>query len=195
MAELELLADASLLATYLEDDEIDENRADLMLRLASGEVRAHTGNLFSRVDDDVVILNGTGSTILLLPEAPVVDVTMVLEGVGRTTELDLVGGLVDSPSWEWDESGILERLDGIWARRRRWYQVTYSHGFETIPDEVVAVVLEAASNAYLNPDGIRQEALGRYSYSSTAREAGVGLTDANRSVLDPYFVSLRMRSS
>lgn len=189
----ELLATKAELDLKL-DDNLDTERAEFFLKLASGEVRAYTGNLFDFTEDDVVILNGTGSDVLLLPEAPVLDVTEILEAAGRTTEKALDGPLATVPRWEWDEDGVLERVDGnLWTRRRRWYQVTYDHGFSTVPDEVKGVVLQLASRGFLNPDGVRQETLGRYSYTLAGEQAGVGLYGPEREVLDPYFVSRKMR--
>lgn len=189
----ELLATKAELDLHL-DDTLDAEAAAHFLRIASGEVRAYTGNLFDFVEDDVVILNGTGSSVLLLPEAPVSAVTEVLEAAGRTTEAALAGPLETSPVWEWDDDGVLERIDGgVFARRRRWYQVTYDHGFAAVPDEVKAVVLAAAARAIRNPEGLRQETLGRYSYTVAGESAGVGLYGPEREVLDPYFVSRKMR--
>lgn len=189
----ELLATKTDLEIFL-DDTLETAQAELFLKLASGEVRAYTGNLFDYVEDDVVTLNGTGSRVLLLPEAPVDTVTEVVEAVGRTTEKTLAGPLASSPVWEWDEDGVLERIDGgIFTRRRRFYQVTYSHGFDVVPDEVLGIVLEAASRGMANPEGLRQETLGRYSYTVAGEDAGVGLYAAELRTLDAYYVSSKMR--
>ena len=147
---MDLLASVAELRVFLEDPTLDEARSELFLRLASGEARGYTGNLFDYVEDDVVRLNGTGTSVLLLPEAPVVDVSSIVQAVGLADELELelptaeVAGVV-----EWDEDGVLERIDGgVFARRRRYYAVTYSHGFDVVPDEVKAVVLRIAARGY-----------------------------------------------
>jgi len=190
----DLLASPDELAVLLEDEPIGADQAALFLKIASGEVRAYTGNLFDLVEDDVVILNGTGTRVLLLPEAPVSDVGEVLEAVGRTNALALGGPLTTSPSWEWDDDGVIERIDGgVFTRRRRFYQVTYSHGFEVVPDEVKGIVLSLASRSLLNPEGVRQETLGRYSYTLAGAAAGVGLHETELRTLDAYFVSTKMR--
>lgn len=192
----ELLATRAELALLLEleEAEVPQARAELLLKLASGEARAYTGNLFDRVADDVVRLNGTGSRVLLLPEAPVSAVTAVVENPDAATPTTLAAPTATSPSWEWDEDGVIERIDGgVFARRRRFYSVTYTHGFAVVPDEVKGVVLQVAARAFLNPEGLKQETLGRYSYTLAGEAAGVGLYGPERSVLDAYFVSRKMR--
>lgn len=192
---MDLLATVAELRLFLEDDTLDADRAELFLRLASGEARGYTGNGFDWIEDDVVRLNGTGTSVLLLPEAPVADVSELVQAVGLAAELILEGPVDTSPAWEWDEDGVIERIDGgVFARRRRHYQITYSHGFEVVPDEVKAVVLRVAARGFESPDGIRQEALGRYSYTLAGEAAGMGLYAPDRRDLDPYFVSTKMRA-
>ena len=192
----ELLATVAELRLFLEDPTLDEERSELFLRLASGEARGYTGNLFDSVEDDVVRLNGTGTSVLLLPEAPVADVSSIVQAVGLADELELdLPGPTAAGVVEWDEDGVLERIDGgVFARRRRYYAVTYSHGFDVVPDEVKAVVLRVAARGFESPDGVRQEALGRYSYTVAGEAAGIGLYAPDRRDLDPYFVSSKMRA-
>jgi len=191
----ELLATPAELRIFLDDPGLDEERATLFLRLASGEARGYTGNLFDWTEGDTVRLNGTGTPVLLLPEAPVDAVVELLEAPGTAHEVELPGPTGASPVWEWDDDGVLERVDGgVFARRRRWYSVTYDHGFPVVPDEVKSVVIRVAARGYETPDGIRQEALGRYSYSLAGEQAGIGLYAPDRRDLDPYFVSSKMRA-
>lgn len=191
---MELLASPAELALFLEE-ELDNARAELYLRLASGEVRAATGNDFDFVEDDEILLSGRGSTVLLVPHAPLVDVSELLEAFGTSSELELAGPDTSSPAFEWSEDGILRRIDGgVFRRRFRFYRLTCSHGFEVTPDEVKGVVLEIAGDGYLNPEGIRQETLGRYSYTVAGREAGVGLLASHEDALVPYAIGRRMRA-
>jgi hypothetical protein len=191
----ELLATVAELRIFLDDPTLDEDRAELFLRIASGEVRGYTGQLFDLVENDEVILNGRGTRILLLPELPVLAVTEVLEAYATTDEATIAGPLDASPIYEWDEDGVLERIDGgVFRRRRRWYQITYDHGYATVPDEVKSVVLRAAGRAFENPEGIRQETLGRYSYTLAGEQAGIGLYAPDRRDLEPYRHETRGRA-
>lgn len=191
---MELLASAAELSRFL-DEPVDTTRAELLLTIASGEVRAATGNDFDLVEDDELLLSGRGSPVLLLPHAPILDVTEVVEAPGSSSELVIAGPDASSPGFEWSEDGILRRIDGgIFVRRFRYYRVTCDHGFEFTPDEVKGVVLEIAGDVYLNPEGIRQETLGRYSYTVAGRDAGVGLRAAHEDALAPYAIGRRMRA-
>jgi hypothetical protein len=185
----ELLATAEDLALFLDED-LDPARAELFLRLAGGEVRAATGNGFDFVEDEEIILDGKGTPVLLLPRIPVVDVSEVVElAYAGGTELELDPTSASSPGFEWSEDGILRRLDGGHFRRRfRAYRVTYSHGFEAVPDAVVGVVIRCAARAFENPDGIRQETLGRYSYTLAGEQAGIGLYAPDLRDLAPYMI-------
>jgi len=186
---MSLLATPAQLALFLDAD-VDEERANQLLAVASGEVRACTGQWLSWVENDVVRLDGEGSDVLLLPEVPVAAVVSVIEGHGDGTVLD--GPDDASPVWEWNTDGILRRLDGAhFARRFRWYRVVYDHGWDPIPDEIVGVVLRAAGRALENPEGIRQETLGRYSYTLAGEQAGVGLYGPERDTLALYSLNER----
>ena len=189
------LATAETLRRFLDLTTIDTERADLLLSLASGEVRGFCGQLFDFVEADVVILDGKGATVLLLPELPVASVEEIIEAPGFLMERELAGPTASSPAFEWNEDGIVRRIDGgVFDRRLRYYRVTYSHGWSTVPDEVMNVVLRVAARSYDNPQALRQETLGRYSYTIAGDQAGVGLFDADTRALADYRVGGRGRS-
>jgi hypothetical protein len=188
------LATAAELRTYLdlEAGELTDARAELILAGVSGLVRDWCNQLLTSVDDDVVHLSGKGATTLLLPETPVVAVTSVAEDpAGENTAL--AGPDDDSPVYEWDDDGILTRIDGgVWRRRARWYVVTYDHGFADDSDElerIKQVVLRVAARAVVNPEGLTQEGAEGYSASygaDTSRLAS--LSPADRADLARYRV-------
>lgn len=193
----DLLATATELESFLELDSgtIDTDRAELFLELAGGEVRAFTGRTFDAVEDEQVILDGTGTSVLELPEAPVRDVTEVLEAYGTDDVEALDGPDSASPVWEWRASGVLRRVDGgVFTDRSRWYAVTFDHGFAVaVPDEVRSVVLRMAARTYNNPDGIRQETIGRYSYTVAGEAAGMGLYAPDRRSIEHLRIRRRDR--
>lgn len=190
------LATAAELRLYLELEplapEETDPRADLLLDVAEGEIRAFTGNAFAVVTDDEQILDGRGSSVLLLPRIPVSAVSEVaeLEHPSNPVETVLEAPGASVGAYEWSEDGILRRIDGgLFYRRFRGYRVIYSHGLA--PEHLGAlkgIVLRVAARAYENPDGTRQEALGRYSYTVAGDQAGVGLYDADRRELEPYMI-------
>jgi hypothetical protein len=126
----------------------DDARALRILRNASGAVRAAAGyQQFSRVDDDVVVLRG-GGPVLELPQRPVIAVTAIN---GLTTD-----------QWAWDGGQRLGFVSGGWWGSA--VQVTYSHGYDDIPDDVVGIVLTAAARAWMNPAGLVSETVGAASF-------------------------------
>lgn len=168
----------------MDDPALDETRAEHFLRVASGEVRGYTGQTFDLVVDDEVLLAGNGSTVLLLPELPVLEVTELIED-----PRDVATELVDETGFEWSPDGIIRRIDGgVFRRRFRWYAITYDHGFEATPEDVLGVVLRVAARGLENPLGLRSETIGRYSYTVSGENAGIGLYAPDRRELDPYVV-------
>lgn len=171
------LASAAELRLFLELDTTDlpDDRAELILSVVSGLVRDEAHQLFDQVETDEVILDGTGTDVLLLPQLPVTAVASVEEN-GTA----LVGGT----DYDWSSNGILRRLNGSWVRRARYYTVTYSHGYAAPPDGLKGIVLRVAARVVDNPEGLVQEAIG--GWSGAYRFDPASLNDADKRALDPY---------
>lgn len=186
---MEPLVTPADLAEYMGDPALEADPEALVaVRLASGEIRAFCGQEFTPVTDDEVVLDGTGSGVLLLPELPVLDVSLLEEGPGGARST-LAGPADPSPSWEWSEDGVLRRLGGgRWIRRFRWYRAVYSHGWEPIHDGVQSVALRIAARSIENPGELRSETLGRYSYTQAGADAGVGLFRPDERSLAPFVI-------
>lgn len=155
-----------------------EGRAELLLDLASGEIRTHLGQYVSLVEDDVLVRRGTWDSELRLPEQPVTDVSAVeVDGTALTAGqyVSLPGGVVQAG---FGGNGVTVRI-------------TYTHGFaDGSPQLEVcrAVALEAAAAAAENPTGVVSETIDGYSVSySRARDAGVGLTPPQLDRLDRIY--------
>jgi hypothetical protein len=106
----------------------DEAKAQTALEEATAILQSLTGQQLVPVDDDRVLLNGDGASVLLLPELPVRAIDAVkVEGVA-----------LDPDDYEWATDGRL-RLTGVCAVFPDRYQsvdVTYDHGFEPMPDDL-----------------------------------------------------------
>jgi hypothetical protein len=166
----------------------EEDKAEALLRDASAAVRSYTGQTFSLVTDDTVRLRPRNGT-LRLPQRPVVAVSAVANVDG------------DTVSFTWD-NGQTVYLAGYgyglnafevepFRSRLPWLDVTYTHGYETIPDDIVAVVANIAGRAFgrqLEDAGLQSETIAGYSYSLGAAGAagGVGMLNDERAVLDRY---------
>lgn len=148
---------------------------DLALRRASARVRRYTRQDITFVADETVELSG-GERVLRLPQYPlVVDgghlLTVVevadFSGVEWTAIEDrdysrlgneLTRGYPwQAPTrlmgWPWN------RPQGVWAPKVR---VTYSHGYDEVPDDIVDVVLDLATMNLTNPGNLREVAIDDY---------------------------------
>lgn len=154
------LATPEELRDFLQVPELPAAAAQLALDGVSELVRGACHRDFAATVGDVVFLDGTGSSTLLLPKLPVVAVSEVKEAPGDATyERTLVAGT----DFEWNEDGLLRRLgSATWFRRLRFYKVTYDHG-TAVPDDVKLLVLRVCARAAVNPEGLTQEAAAGYS--------------------------------
>jgi hypothetical protein len=167
---------------------LDAERAASLLVDASATVRAYAGQQFSAGTSTVRLKAHRGK--VRLPQRPVVAVTAV----------DDVDGNTLSFTWDAGDSVIVAgsggalnafEIEPFRTGRPVWVDVTYDHGFDAVPDDIVAVVCQVAGRAYGTPSteaGTTQETLGSYSYStgSAAGAGPLGLLPDERAVLDRY---------
>lgn len=182
------LASVDELRSFTQIPELDETASKIALAGVSRMVRGYCHRAFAATEDEVVYLDGSGSRSLLLPKLPVVDVSEVIEAPGDTTyELELVFGT----NFEWNEDGVLRRIDGgRWVPRLRFYKVTNSHG-EDVPDDVKMLVLRICARAVINPEGLTQEATAGYSSAFGFDETRLAsLSDADKRALSEYRVTV-----
>lgn len=163
------------------------DRAEALLAGASARVQTYTGQTFELVEGDtaqVKVRNG----YVRLPQRPVVSVASVETLEGNTllyTWLndDRIRVGVDSVDYSW----VFEP----WVTGLREVTVTYTHGYETIPADVVDVVCQMVGRALTRtPDqtGLVQESIAGYSYSvGGATAAGsMGMLADEKAALDVY---------
>lgn len=165
-------------------------RALRALDSASGIIRSALGQAVSAVYDDVVVLDGLGNEGLLLPQIPVAQVTDVTI-LGTTDEV------LELTEFYVDPYGILHRTPALWwptrwPRIRGNVQVTYDHGYETIPDAGVALTLSIAGRLYsADPTGgaVASKTIGgasvTYADASTTGST-TGLTAIEERILAGY---------
>ena len=127
------------------------------------------------VEDDAVTLDiEVNSYHLFLPEMPVVSVASVVED-GET--------LVVDDDYKLGQHGVLHRVGRKWEQGVQIVTVTYTHGYETIPADIVDVCARAAARAYqagLRAEenaavpGITAKSLGDYSVQFGAESGASG---------------------
>lgn len=179
----------------------EEVQALALLKRASGVVRrylrldvtrATTTDTFrlQRADHHHVAVGGK----LTLPQRPIEEVTAV-EVNGLPTYdwwLEDVTLLVRSAPWEYPPA----------AHGPPEVAVTYTHGWDPVPDDIAAIVMQAANRAMVNPGQVRSEAVGgestTYLIPTSGEALGVLLSRTEQRTLDRYrrtAGSMRVRPS
>jgi hypothetical protein len=173
-------ATAADLAAFTQS-EIPAATADLALAAASAVIRKWTRQDFTRVTDDVKVLRVLDERELVLPQRPVVSVSQI-----RVNSLVLQ---------DWVLSGDRLLRTGGWRRLPGTttypdpglVEVTYTHGWDEVPDDVRTVCLDLASTTVTNPSGLRSVSIDDYSRTFASETLGSGsLSEAHRSILSAY---------
>jgi hypothetical protein len=166
---------------------IDQNRAEALLRDASAAVRrAAGGQIISRVLNDTALIRPCG-TSLWLPQYPVLAVDSIVDSDATAVEF----------TWELGQDvAVFSTAHGHSFERDFLFPpspltVVYDHGYEPVPDDIIAVVCQVAGRAYgTNPQttGLTQESLGAYSYSigSAAASGPLGLLPGELAICRAY---------
>jgi len=182
---------------------LDPAQAAMALRRASARVRKYCRQEFTFVENDTIVLPGN-TRVLRLPQRP-----LVVDDTHPLTVVELFGisdqeyealehrdysrigtELTRGEAW-WAPTRLMGwpfmRPQGIWAQRVR---IIYSHGYvDEFPDDVVDVVLDLASMAMTNPQGLRSESIDDYSRTFASETiGGPQLTADHKEALRPYRV-------
>jgi hypothetical protein len=129
------------LAAFLQIAIVGDNPSAVRaIDAATAAIKSYCGQLIEVVADDVVQLDVCvwPQRELVLPQWPVTAVAKVAED----------GQELDPAFYKWSRAGILHRLYGHWRRGLQVVEVTYSHGYNPLPPEVVDVCVRAAARAY-----------------------------------------------
>ncbi len=146
--------------------------ADRAILEASVAIQNYCRQQIEQEEDDEIILDSAGGRRLFLPQLPAVEVSSVIEN----GEL-----LVEGDDYKLAQHGILHRVDQDWAKGVQIVTITYTHGYEPIPEDVLAICTRAAARAYqaglkaAETDavpGVTAMGLGDYSVSFGAEGGG-----------------------
>jgi hypothetical protein len=159
----------------------DLGRMQMLLGIASAEIRGCAGQVLSPVVDDVVVLQPSWTQTLFLPERPVTAVTTVT--VNAATYLD----------YRFTASGhLIQGADMALGSAMVWSQgatVTYSHGYAESTEDykiIKGICLEAASRAYTMNERSASEVLGATILESAGYAPEVFLTEGEKMRLSAY---------
>lgn len=146
--------------------------ATAAITAASAAIQNYCRQRIEQVANDALTLTVEPyRSVIHLPETPVTAVASVVED-GTT--------LVVGTGYRWTSAGLLVRQAGAWNSGWQEVVVTYTHGYATIPDDIKAVCVRAASRAYQSGlrasasggiAGIQSEQLPDYSVSFTPETA------------------------
>ncbi len=185
-----------MMSSYLR---VEISPVDVMARLALAAattlIQDYTDQVIAQVTNETVVLDGSGTDTMLLPELPVTSVSAVVQDSdtsspqtlldrsnGSNAQYDFVGGrkglLIRRRGGlaTWD-SGYSIHF-GTWPRRRQSVTVTYTHGYPVIPAELQMLCVVIASRAWAQ-DGATQETVGTYIVQN-AGQPGVLTADEMR---------------
>lgn len=157
----------------------DEDKAAACARAieeATAAIQNYCRQEIELVEDDSYTFDVPISrlTKLFLPELPVVSVASVVEDGDTLTE----GADED---YQIGNLGILYRQGGYWAQGVQIVTVTYTHGYNDLPDEIEAVCVRAASRAFQaglkaadgeGVPGIASKGLGDFNVAFQAEQGG-----------------------
>jgi hypothetical protein len=173
--------------------------ANLALAAATVAIQQYTDQLITQTTE-TVILDGTGNDTMLLPELPVTDVTEVVVDVDtsnpQTLQPQSAGSNADY-TWVGGEEGLLIRRRGQfilwqglfnakyghWPDRWQSVQVTYTHGWPTIPTDLQLLCAIIAARAFAQ-DGANSETVGTYVAQYAAQPGQIA--PAEKTILDRY---------
>lgn len=160
---------------------VDPASADLALASASAVIRRWTRQSITRVVDDVATLRVVDCDELVLPQRPVESVAEVKVNALVLNDWVLSGDrLLRTGGWHHLPGTSAYPDPGL-------VQVTYTHGWDEIPDEVRAVCLDLAASTLSNPSMLRQEAIDDYTRTFAAESLGLGgLSDAHKELLGDF---------
>lgn len=172
----DFLADPADLAVWLGVPETDA-KLQQALNAASRRFRGAVRHPITLVSGDTEMLDGNGCESILLPAAPVTAVSAVeLDGEALVADMD----------YSWSADGFLRRLGGeVWPDRLRCLQVTYSHGYAEVPEDIQEVVIDQARALYAVQPGVQTRQVGGQSVTFGV-QAAIGVTSQWTAAVERY---------
>ena len=158
-----------------------EAQAQAVLDVADALLQAYcNGVQFTREVDDVLRLYGFVPVVLHLPGGPVESVASVTVNGEPVDGWVLIGdSIVRSTFYDIPWSQVASTV----------VEVTYTHGLDEPPPELVAAELLVAARMWSVPLGVRSEQLGAESVTYVAGDESAALNGAERALLAPYRLS------
>ncbi len=174
---------------------VEPVRIRALITDASSTIRRYTKQDFTRGQTTQGI-RPVGNKIKL-PQRPVLSVDNIAVRLPNSLTESVI------PGWYWDgssqeiwlaEGGTIINLAEELLFALEWQTptclVTYTHGYDTVPLDVIGVGCSMVSRIITAPGlgGVISESVGEYSYrlSDAAAQGPLALTDAEKKILDDY---------
>lgn len=163
----------------------EATRAAALLVDASAAARSYTGQQF--IEDETTVRLKVSRGKVRLPQAPATGVTTVEDTDENPVTFTWLMGQTVEVSTQVPDGWAFEP----YSQGLQVVDVTYSHGYETVPDDVIAVVCQIAGRALgatAESSGVQSETIRTYSYSlgGAAASGPVGMLAGERAILDRY---------
>lgn len=177
--------DASEVPAFLKGAWSD-NDVNAALSWASGAVEAYCERNFTYRANHVVLVDPfPARRSAQLPNPPVSAVSLV-EAYMRNENGSMSWQTLTN--WTWTADGLLYDTTGqpgtdmsmvpSWPSAPKSLRVTYTHGFQQVPDDLIAAVAKAAGQYLANPYNMTQRRAGDVSYQWSDRSGQPLLDDA-----------------
>lgn len=183
----------------ISDDADNTASCEQAIEWATEDIKNYCQQNIAFVEDDEITLDiPAGRSQILLPELPVASVTSVIEDDIELTAED---------DYKLGQHGILYRVNRNWKSGVQIVTITYSHGYATIPTDIVEIAVRSASRVYQaglrakeinGVTGVQSTSLGDYSVSFGSEQGGGvgegvmgasaarGLLLSEKDILDKY---------
>lgn len=166
------LATVDDLAAFVQStlDPADPSPA-LYLSIASGMVRDYLQQDITQTVDDVVYCDPISGAYVELEQLPVASVSLL-----ETTTDGLTWTAADPATYTVSRRlGMIAAKPGCgvqWPSDPESWRVTYTHGYETVPDTIKAVCLGVAARGFSSPVGVDMERIGQRQVKYALESAG-----------------------
>lgn len=155
-------------------DDADNNAScEQAIAWATEDIKNYCRQNIELVEDDELTIDVPECrSKIFLPEMPVVSVASVVEDDEELTVTD---------DYKLGQYGILCRINQNWKSGIQIVTITYSHGYETIPTDIMEVAVRAASRIYQaglrskehdGVTGVASLSLGDYAVSYGSEQGG-----------------------
>jgi hypothetical protein len=162
---------------------IDTDRAQQVLNQSTALIQGWCRQNLFAVSGDTVTVDPYDTGECFLPELPVTAVTQV-----QLLGCDGTWSTLDPSFYRWNSRGkvYLTRRPDFWPWQYDSVQVTYDHGYTTIPADLQGVCLQLAGRLFSNPYDAQGLVTGGIQMRFSGTRGTDGLKDTEIAILGKY---------